>query len=930
MRIRALIGMSLFLFLISSLTGLTSTSLADAGQTGASPIFSGLEVTWNYTISDYIPQGLRLPAPLVTSVGVVCVYPDLGSVSLLSPTTKQALWTVNLPSTPSAEFAVGGGVVYVVTSWGRVYGIRVIDGTSVFEGGIEIAGLDTSVKPAYAAGVLVLSAGTEVVGIDALTGASRWRISLPGKALILLSNGEYVVVGHSSGVTMVDPLTGSAVWSLSLNSAVRAATLIEGTLYAVSDQGTVFAIDLTGGTIQRTLRLPTPEPAPGEIKHYGDIMYVVTKRARIYPVGLRSFRKLDVIYLNYNPISQPTIANTLMLMWTVQGALVGAPAVPSQVDVAFEYSLGEGVRFISGVGYDAGVQEAFFYTSDGRLVALSVPLLSVRVDSYSVEDGTLSVDLTVCAFLETEGRVELIAKNELGGELYRESLRVAAGGCYRRSASIDVSGSFSVIFTLSGMHLTSPPVEIQLGQAPPVQQPPTPGVAVSVPSSLVVGEEAEISIGVTNGWKEGIAYVSVQCNGFEKVRSEEGYIALGGSRTFTVRLVPPKPGSFRCTVAVVIDTETVHEDRFGISVERGSVIGETPQISPSVVKEGESFKVRLTLVNRYEDGAIFSVSISGSNITSETQRVGPLSAGESAEVSLTGRAFGSGVRDVTVTVTVGDTVVDSITIPGGLEVISAPPRTTPPPSTAPPARLLKEYAPYAAAAVIAVVGAIIAVRVLSARKAARPPTPPPPPPPRPVRPEVRPISERLEVKEAPPPPPPEPKRVPAPPEVEKPAPPPERVVAPSLEELLERIRKARSKLQAVVSVATNYEGEGLVGIEERATRIEKRLSRAEVLANVGDFSEAAKVLQEAEKSIESLKETVRQFEEILMGKVWPNVEKRITTMLRVWGRAPASMLTMIPSELRIAALARYMKLHPDMKLELRGDELYLVEEGQRS
>ncbi|HDM92364.1 MAG TPA: hypothetical protein ENG69_03105, partial [Candidatus Korarchaeota archaeon] len=444
-------------------------------------------------------------------------------------------------------------------------------------------------------------------------------------------------------------------------------------------------------------------------------MYIVTKRARIYPVGLRSFRKLDVIYLNYNPISQPTIANTLMLIWTVQGALVGAPAVPSQVDVAYEYRLGEGVRFISGVGYDTGVQEAFFYTSDGRLVALRVPLLGVKVDSYSVEDSKLSVDLTVCAFLGTEEKVELVAKNELGRELYRESFRVAAGGCYRKSTSIDLSGSFSVIFTLSDMGLTSPPAEIQLRQAPHVSPPPSPGVAVSAPPSMVVGEEAEISIGVTNGWKEGMAYVSVECDEFEKVRSEEGYVALGGSRTFTVRLVPPKPGTFSCRAAVVIESEVVFEDEFSISVERGFVIEETPQVSPNVVKEGESFTVKLTLVNRYEDGATFTVSLSGSNITSESERVGPLSAGETRVVTLSGKAYGSGARDLTITVTVGDIVVDSVTIPAGIEVISKPPRTTPPPSTAPPTQLLKQYAPYAAVAVIALVGAILAVRVLSAR-----------------------------------------------------------------------------------------------------------------------------------------------------------------------------------------------------------------------
>ncbi|MDK2465152.1 MAG: PQQ-binding-like beta-propeller repeat protein, partial [Candidatus Korarchaeota archaeon] len=517
--LRPLLLLSLVALLALSANPIAATQPAASSTSQSGPI----KVGWNHTIYGYIPAPPRPPSPVATGVGFVCVYPDLGSVSLVNPSAFSAAWTFRVESTPS-QIVVGGGVVYVVTEWGRVYGIRLLDGTPVFDSkGIEVEGIDTSVAPAYASGVVALPAGKGVVGLNGATGKTEWRVQLPWRVLLMLSGGGKLVIGHTSGVSAIDPVTGDSLWNATFGSPVRAAAIVGSSVLAVTDGGTLHEVDLATGRAGRSLKLPTPDPAPGEIKTGPDILYVVTRRARVYPVGIRSFRRLDVIYLDQNPVAQPEIANYLMLMWTVQGVLLGVPAVPSPVDVVFEYPVG--ARFISGVGFDPVSQVAMFYLSDGRLVALSVPLYSVQVTDYRVEDGELSADLLVCAFPGTEGDVKLLAKNELGRELFSDTIAVHGAGCFLRSASFNVGASREVRFILSGMGLQSPPAAIALVAAAPPPPPAEPGMVVRAPPSLVVGERAEISIAVTNGWKDGLAYVSVDCEGLDKIRSEEGYVA---------------------------------------------------------------------------------------------------------------------------------------------------------------------------------------------------------------------------------------------------------------------------------------------------------------------------------------------------------------------------------------------------------------------
>ncbi len=955
--LRPLLSLSLVVLLA------ISTHAISAKQPAApsAPQYEPVSMVWNHTVSGYIPAGMRLPSPVATSVGFVCVYPDLGSVSLVDPSTFSASWTFRVESTPT-QIVVGGGSVYVLTEWGRMYGLKLLDGTVVFDSkGIEVEGVDVSIRPAYASGVVALSSGKGLIGLDGSTGKIKWRIKLPWRVTLALSGGGRIVVGHSSGVAAVDPISGAALWNVTFGSPVRSATIVGSSVFAVTDAGTLYELDLATGRTLRSLRLPTPDPAPGEIKAGPDILYVVTKRGRIYPVGIRSFRRLDIIYLEQSPMAQPEMSNYLMLLWTVQGILLGVPAVPSPVDVVFEYPVG--AKFISGVGFDSISQVAMFYLSDGRLVALSVPLYSVRVRNYQVREGELTADLLVCAFPGGEGDLRLVAKDELGRELFSDTISVYGGGCFLRTASFEVESSREVKFLLSGMGLQSPPASVELAAEAPPQPPARPGMAIGAPPSLVVGERAEISISVTNGWREGLAYVSVDCEGLDKVRSEEGYIAVGASRTFAVELLPKRSGDLPCKAALVIESEVVHEEEFSLKVERGSVIEGAPEVSPQRITEGGKFTVKLTLVNRYEDGATFTVSVGGQGVVGEATQVGPLAAGEERQVSVAGRVTGTGNKDVTVTVSVGSTLVDSITLPGAITVVAPQAGTTPPPTTTGPgAGLLSripepilDYLPFLLAAVVA--GAL-GVMIFKRRPRPSPKLRRVPPSPRPgvdLRGEVprRIFEEEIPPRGAPTPAPaPEVREAPeaAPPRAapereamtvrperevraeERPRAPPEGEVRPaapavSAEEFASKIGMLKESLQKIVAEAKELEGEGLVGVDERAAVVERKLARAEVLMDIGDLEESQKIVREVEESVRALEETVRQFREILMGGVWPNVEKRISTMLRVWGRAPASMLTMIPSELRMAALARFVKLHPEMRLELRGDELYTLEEG---
>ncbi|MDW8035596.1 MAG: hypothetical protein RMI85_03980 [Candidatus Korarchaeum sp.] len=101
---------------------------------------------------------------------------------------------------------------------------------------------------------------------------------------------------------------------------------------------------------------------------------------------------------------------------------------------------------------------------------------------------------------------------------------------------------------------------------------------------------------------------------------------------------------------------------------------------------------------------------------------------------------------------------------------------------------------------------------------------------------------------------------------------------------------------------------------------EASLVNAELKLRGGNLEEAERLIRSTKESLDVLAEEVKEAERVFREN-WGAVENRVEIMLRVWGKAPATMLTMVPPSFRIAALERYMRMHKESKLELRGDEL---------
>jgi hypothetical protein len=122
--------------------------------------------------------------------------------------------------------------------------------------------------------------------------------------------------------------------------------------------------------------------------------------------------------------------------------------------------------------------------------------------------------------------------------------------------------------------------------------------------------------------------------------------------------------------------------------------------------------------------------------------------------------------------------------------------------------------------------------------------------------------------------------------------------------------------------------EGEVGEEvfhDEISELEERISEVEGLLSSNRLDEAANEIDKLAETVSSLKKRVIAARQVLINN-WDVVEKRIDIMLRIWGRAPSSMLTMVPPELRMVALKMYAKKRGDV--EIVGDEIRKKESAE--
>ncbi len=616
---------------------------------------------------------------------------------------------------------------------------------------------------------------------------------------------------------------------------------------------------------------------------------------------------------------------------------------------------------------------ATFVDRSGLLRTLSIPK-HIPVVSISEKDGKYVVDGYLCR-IETEGEPAAMGYYVMApdGAVIEEKPNLGSvkpGACGSKF-SLEIPGPFLLGVVFNGtreypIHRVGtealPPVTQTTQPTPTQTQQPAPKVKVEIPDRVNVGGYLVIRVIGPNVWKVDELTVSVNGPNVEKVSNT---FKVGDQLGVQVKARAIKSGKGEVRVELSSDGKLLN-----VTKKQVEFLGEIASVNiPKQVSFGEQFVVRITIINEVKDGGNFTVKVSLDGQKSTTN-VGALKLGEKRNVDLTLKANKEGLLNLMVQVLVDGETVYSRSFGVSVKRQAPPaPATTRPRPVPPPAPVTGQQGMLPenltsileiVLAVVLVVGVILMLRRALVKPTKKKPikTPIEAPPievsteglapsveeesfeliPEEPREEIEapeevPMEEergfeefRLEPVETSKATPPEAEEFKVPEvEVEELTPPTEYLPPPIDEEVVELMDKAKRKLSSVkIKLA---ELEDILGFEAapyKLTDVESKIMNAEMAYKAKDMKKAKNLLEDALEDLTSLEKEVDEAKKALVDG-WGSVESRIEVMLKVWGRAPANMLTMVPPGFRIIALERYRRMHEDKKLELRGDELYLVE-----
>ncbi len=447
------------------------------------------------------------------------------------------------------------------------------------------------------------------------------------------------------------------------------------------------------------------------------------------------------------------------------------------------------------------------------------------------------------------------------------------------------------------------------------------------PEEVEVGDEIEIKISGINGWNVTDLTFSASGSTIEENKTSI-IVNKGSSFELLLKTKALRPGNEDIIVKVQHNARVLNETRIPLSVSIGKIIQGIG--TPSSVEVNKSAKIKVILVNRYEDNASLSLRVTFDGQTKDLT-VGPLAAGETITPTVTiTPGFTGNLKLKLQIIAPNGEVIDELS--SFIPVIS--PKTVPKTVTSP---YKPQRYPFPIEYIIAVIAIIFVISALAIVL---------------TRPRGKKVAEKApqvsETEVAPTP-------IKGPPEVEEEIPQvpikgeeakEEEVTPPEIEEeeieipqvpsprvpseIMGRLERdmsvTRRRLEEIKKTISRLEE--IVGFEVSPYKLveaETSLISAEMKLKEGKAEEAEDLLKKIDESLTNLEAEVSEAEKSLIEN-WSAVENRIDIMLRVWGKAPANMLTMVPAGFRIVALERFRRLHPDRKLELRGDELIALEE----
>lgn len=817
---------------------------------------------------------LRIPPDSVRSTPAPQILPDGVVVALNNMLKKlyfdgREVWTSSVQQ--KVRFLLGtdssllvfseGGYLYLVDSGNG----NLLDSISL--------GDEVSSQPVISSGMIYipLSSG-KLYALSLLSLRRVWSIQLDSAPRMLVPFSGGVAVATSKNTYLVFP----SGYTIPVNVVLTNMGSVAGKVVGITDGKDVVLIDKDGST-DVLMNIKSGFVPAGQLVSSGNNAYILTGGGTLIRINVIS-RSASSEMLDIWPLCQPLASESAIVILgsngiiikNIFGTTVSRESVEGLSNVASFRGFSE-----SGEAYLAVI------SSSGDLIIEKMDLLLFS-GRGSAENRTVDVYGELCLLTSSEKRVSLyMLDNSTGSVKISEIAVISPGFCRSVSISVPVPENWTYLlvgFAIDG-HRLSPFISKEY-------KPQTIGeLKLKMPESVSIplGGMENISLVVNN---------TMSVEEFDLVAEAKGAALSFPSRIkieknklteVCIKVLGRQPGNSTLQVRLLSGGKVLAEGETQLRILPVKVL------NLNVVQRNETFLLLADLTNTIGNNINMTLELYLDGTRINQTRIHFANKGESKEVTIPVK-LSQGNHSLDAVVSVDGIVVDrashSVQVRPQVQVSKG----------------LPIGAPYMLAAIAALAGAGLLVY----RRRKKPTPIVRPSLEAPVTPEKVPEEEVLpEVTHE------------EKPEEEK----PEGLIAPevSIEEIEGRINGIKGELLDVKSLNESMEREiGEEVFHGEISELEDRISEIEGLLSSKRVSEAASEVEKLEETISSLRKRIIAARQVLINN-WDVVEKRIDIMLRIWGRAPSSMLTMVPPELRMVALKVYARRRGDV--EIVGDEI---------
>jgi hypothetical protein len=260
------------------------------------------------------------------------------------------VWAFQAGNPIYASPAVVNDTVYVNSDSGKLYALKVSDGSVIWQTNFGSGSDHADDSPAVADGVVYVGSGNGYYAFNASDGSNRWYFTSPysprWRTGYVYSSpvvaGNIVYFGSSdSYVFALNASNGSLVWSYRTGDFVFGSPAIaNGIVYVGSFDGKIYALGSTSATANKTTpptpiitpepTEPTATPSPTSTPTPADPTPTPTPQPAQTPTSTHQPDKVLSHLSTMEPTKQPTpqtAKQDLPINWIILGCIVATAAI---------------------------------------------------------------------------------------------------------------------------------------------------------------------------------------------------------------------------------------------------------------------------------------------------------------------------------------------------------------------------------------------------------------------------------------------------------------------------------------------------------------------------------------------------------------------------------------------------------------------------